>query len=154
MPAGRPTDYTKELGLKICERMCEGESLKAICRDDSMPARGTIHRWLLEGKYPEFNDSYAKAYSIRTENMFDELIEIADDGTNDYMERQNKDGTTYEAVNSEHINRSRLRVDTRKWKLAKMHPEKYAERSKIETEITGNKSLIDAILAKKASEDK
>jgi hypothetical protein len=138
MPAGRPTDFTRELGLEICSRMCDGESLKSICTDEDMPARSTVHRWLLEKRDKEFQDNYEQAYRIRTDNMFDELEEIADDGTNDYMMRTNKDGTEYEVVNNEHIQRSRLRCDVRKWKLAKMHPEKYSERVKQEVDIKGD----------------
>ncbi len=37
MPAGRPTDYTPELGDLICSRIAEGSSLRKICTDDEMP---------------------------------------------------------------------------------------------------------------------
>ena len=43
------------------------------------------------------------------------------------MERQTKSGETVAVVNSDHINRSRLRVDTRKWLMAKLMPRKYGE---------------------------
>jgi hypothetical protein len=46
--------------------------------------------------------------------MFDELLEIADDGTNDFVQRQRGDETV-EVIDHDQIARSRLRVDTRKW---------------------------------------
>ena len=55
--------------------------------------------------------------------MVDELLEIADDCTNDYMERNGK-----LVFDGEHISRSRLRVDTRKWLLSKALPKLYGDK--------------------------
>lgn len=90
-------------------------------------------RWL--HIHSEFRDQYARAREAQAEHWADEIIEISDDGTNDWTERQNKDGSTYEAIDSEHINRSRLRVDTRKWLMARMAPKKYGD--KVTQEVTG-----------------
>jgi hypothetical protein len=127
-PAHRPSSYTKELAEKICLRICEGESLKQICKDKDMPSRSTVHKWLLEDDKKEFSDKYEFSCNVRTENMFDELQEIADDSTNDYMEKESDDGSTYEVLNSENIQRSRLRVDVRKWYLSKVLPKKYGDK--------------------------
>jgi hypothetical protein len=51
------------------------------------------------------------------------------------MLRQNKDGSTTEVENHEAINRSRLRVDTRKWLIARMAPKKYGDR--VTNEVVG-----------------
>lgn len=123
---GRPSSYTPEIALSICERMSLGESLREICREEAMPTKTTVMRWLFANL--EFRDQYAKAREAQTEHWAEEILEIADDGSNDYMDRQNKDGSSYETVNSEHINRSRLRVDTRKWLMARMAPKKYGDR--------------------------
>lgn len=130
---GRPSTYTEELALEICKRISEGESLRAICRDrdSGMPDRTSVHAWLLDPSKKGFSYQYELACNIRAENMFDELNEIADDGSNDYMEKENKDGSTYEVVNSENIQRSRLRVDTRKWYLSKVLPKKFGEKMDI-----------------------
>jgi hypothetical protein len=128
LPAHRPSIYSKELADKICLRICEGESLKRICRDGDMPARSTVHKWLLDDDKKYFVDKYEFACNVRAENMFDELEEIADDGTNDYIERENRDGGTYETLNSENIQRSRLRIDVRKWYLSKVMPKKYGDK--------------------------
>ena len=57
----------------------------------------------------------------------DEITEISDDGTNDWMTIQ-RGGEAVEVENKEVLNRSRLRVDTRKWLMSKIAPKKYAER--------------------------
>ncbi len=125
---GRPSVYSEELALSICERISNGESLKQICKDPDMPARSTVHLWLLQEDKKAFSDKYELSVNIRAENMFDELTEIADDGTNDYMTRTNSDGEEYEVVNNEHIQRSRLRTDVRKWYLSKVMPKKYGDK--------------------------
>ena len=43
---GRPSSYTTEIFEEICERLCTGEPLEAICRDEGMPASRTVHGWL------------------------------------------------------------------------------------------------------------
>ena len=146
---GRPTKFTVKLGTTIFNRMCEGESLRQICRDEKMPTRSSIHLWLIRGVVCEkgtdlknFSDQYELANEVRAENMFDELTEIADDGENDYMERERPDGSTFETVNAEHIQRSRLRADVRKWKLSKML-KKYGDKNIHVTEDTeGNQMPI------------
>jgi hypothetical protein len=63
--------------------------------------------------------------------MAEEILEIADDGTNDTY----KDDNGNERTDQEVIGRSRLRVDARKWLLAKMLPKKYGD--KIQQEVSG-----------------
>lgn len=139
----RPTDFTPELATEICKRISEGESLRAVCRDKEMPNRSTVHYWLLDPLKKEFYDQYEAACNIRAENMFDELEEIADDGSNDYMERENADGGTYTVTNTEHIQRSRLRVDVRKWYLSKVLPKKYGDKLDLTSD---NKALPTPLL--------
>lgn len=115
----------------ICERLVDGESLRAICREDGMPSQSMIFRWL--EAHTEFRERYARARECQAESLADELLEIADDGSNDWMTREGKDGegSAYQA-NGEHIQRSRLRVDTRKWIASKLKPKKYGDSQSIE----------------------
>jgi hypothetical protein len=76
--------------------------------------------------------------------LADELLEIADDGTNDWMKRFGKDGEDLGwALNGEHIARSRLRVDTRKWLLSKCLPKVFGDR--IATEHSGPTAAVPLI---------
>ncbi len=127
MPAGRPSTYTDELAAKILGRIANGESLRSICEYDDMPARSTVFKWVFEKK--EFSDQYDKARAMQAEGMADEILDISDDGTNDWMERRNDDGeiTGYQ-VNGEAIQRSRLRVDARKWVASRLLPKKYGDK--------------------------
>jgi len=129
MGAGRPTDYTQELADRMCSQLSEGQSMRTVCLPDNMPDKSTVFRWLRTNE--EFRDQYETAKAESADTLADEIIDIADDGTNDWMEKQNRDGSTYEVVNSEHIQRSRLRVDARKWIASKLKPKKYGDKTTI-----------------------
>lgn len=120
---GRPSLFTPELAEQICERLADGESLRAICRDEQMPNERTVRRWALDNE--EFSPQYARAREIGYLGMADDLIEIADEsGGDSYTDDDGNERTNHEAVA-----RSRLRVDTRKWVLSKALPKIYGDRS-------------------------
>jgi hypothetical protein len=139
---GRPTSFKQSTGDEICKRLAEGESLRGICRDDHMPAASTVFGWLAgsDEKLRPFMEQYARAREAQADNLVDEILEISDDGTNDWMERRSEaeKGAGVESgwvLNGEHVQRSRLRVDSRKWFASKVYPKKYAD--KIQQEISG-----------------
>lgn len=150
MEAGRPTIYTDELGVEICKRIAEGESIRSIVKDDKMPSSSTIFRWLLDDEKKIFWEQYEKARNIQAELMFEELLEIADDGQNDWVEKEYKDGSSYVTLNTEHFGRSRLRVDTRKWYLSKVLPKKFGDKLDL---TSGNKPIPAPILTNLRKED-
>jgi len=83
---------------------------------------------------PEFSQQYAKAREDQFEHWAEEIIEIADDGSNDWIARESESGRIDKVPDSEHINRSRLRVDTRKWLLSKLASKRFGDR--ISTELS------------------
>lgn len=91
-----------------------------------MPDKSTIMRWL--NVHAEFQDQYARAREAQADHFAEEILEIADDGRNDWVQRQSEDGEGYEVANHEHISRSKLRVDARKWLMSKMAPKKYGDK--------------------------
>lgn len=131
MPAGRPTTYKPSTGKEICARLMQGLSLRQICKDEKMPDKATICRWLADReKYQEFCDQYALAREIQAEMMADEIMDIADDGANDWMERRDKEEAVVGwQLNGEHVQRSKLRVDARKWAASKLLPKRYGDRT-------------------------
>lgn len=124
-PGGRPSIYTKELADKICSQLAEGVSLRTVCLQEEMPSLQTIFRWIREKQ--EFSEQYARAKQESADAMADEILDISDDGTNDWEEVERNDGSTFVKLNSEAVQRSKLRVDTRKWLMAKMKPKKYGD---------------------------
>lgn len=131
---GRPSDFTPELADRICAEISQGFSLRTICKADDMPCVATIFNWFR--KHPTFVEQYARAKDEQADSLVEEILDIADDGSNDWMERTGKDGESVGwQLNGEHVQRSKLRVDSRKWIASKLKPKKYGER--ITQEVSG-----------------
>jgi hypothetical protein len=130
---GRPSTYSRETAQEICLRIAEGESLRQVCRDQDMPDRSTVYRWL-EAE-PGFRDQYRRARDMLMDYWAEEIVEIADDTALDTVTKLTPQGREYEAVDHENIQRSKLRVNTRQWLMSKLAPKKYGER--VEHEHTG-----------------
>ena len=114
---------------RICEQIAMGKSVRKICEAEDMPAMSTIFLWLT--KHESFSEQYARARETQADVLFEEVLEIADDGSNDtYV-----DGEGNATTNYDHIQRSRLRVDARKWMAGKLRPKKYGD--KVQTEVSG-----------------
>lgn len=126
---GRPSTFTEETAAAICAKLAEGESLRSICRDDDMPGLSTVFQWL--AARPVFAEQYARAREAQADALFEDILEIADDGRNDWMERRGEDDAGW-VVNGEHLQRSRLRIDARKWMAGKLRPKTYGDKSLIE----------------------
>lgn len=141
----RPSIKTQELLDTLCQRLMDGMSLREACSYEDMPDVSTIKRWLAND--PAFCAQYARACEVRADHWADEILEIADDGTNDWVERQ-QDGRTVTVIDHEHISRSKLRVDARKWLMAKANPKKYGDYSRQDINVTRTASeLTDAELS-------
>ncbi|QEL01115.1 terminase small subunit protein [Olivibacter sp. LS-1] len=111
---------------EICQRIEQGEALRNILRYGNPPLSQTVFYDML--KQEDKNVRYARAREIYAEQMFEEIIEIADERNADV--NIGDDGKMY--VDGEAIQRSRLRVDTRKWMLSKLMPKKYGDKLEVD----------------------
>jgi hypothetical protein len=127
MFGGSESDYTLELADRICELLAKGMTLRAVCREPDMPHESTVRHWALEDR-EGFFEKYSKAREIGYHCMADEMLEISDDGTNDWMGRFDGKGRAEIILNGEHVQRSKLRVDSRKWLLSKALPKIYGDK--------------------------
>lgn len=128
-PTGRPSIYTDELALAICDLIEDGLSLRKICAKDDMPNRASVNKWLNENT--AFSDQYARSCKVRRENKFEEMYEIAE--------------------KTEEIPRARLLVDVLKWQLSKEEPKKYGD--KIDMTSGGEKIETNTIIFKDFRDD-
>ena len=119
---GRPSVYTAEMVDAICDRLVSGESLKAICRDDHMPSRRVVHEWVADDRNG-FRDKYARARAIQADCMLDEILEIADDARSDWVMRDGR-----RVFDHKNVSQARLRIDARKWLMARLAPKKWGNR--------------------------
>jgi len=130
---GRPSSFTDQMANLICIRLAEGESLNKICKEDGMPDKATVFRWLATDA--SFCDKYARARELQAETQFDELIDIVDQPPElSYV--TDKNGELIEVkFDSSYVAWMRLRVDTRKWTAARMAPKKYGEYKQPEEKV-------------------
>lgn len=133
--------YTPEEIEKVFQEILEyiedGKPLRTILRDSDMPSSRTFYIWL--DSDPDKVKRYARSTEIRAEEIFEDMLEIADDGTNDFM-TITKGDVTYNVEDKEVTSRSRLRLDTRKWMLSKMQPKKYSDK----LDITSDGDKLEA----------
>lgn len=144
-PGGRPSTYTPDIADTICALIAQKWSVHQLTKRDDMPSEDTVYTWLL--KHPEFAEKYAKAREYQAARYAEEIVEISDDSTNDWVQRETENGGTVTVVDHEHIQRSRLRVDSRKWVASKLLPKKYGDRQQVELsgEI-GVRQMSDSVL--------
>lgn len=132
--AGRPEIYTNELASLVLDEISStSKSLKTICKDDAMPSLSTVQRWLRDETNIEFRNQYARAKEEQADLLAEEILDIADDGSNDLM-TITKGDVSYEQENKEVTNRSKLRVEARKWLASKLKAKKYGD--KLDVDMT------------------
>ena len=127
---GRPSEFTQEIADAICERIASGVSLRSIVEADDMPAASTVFKWLSERE--TFSEQYARAREAQADALFDEMLDIADDARNDWMVSRGEDENESWRLNGEHIQRSKLRLEARKWMASKLQPKKYSDKHQVE----------------------
>jgi len=118
-----PVQYSTELADAICERLAGGETLRAICRDDGMPDHRSVRRWALEDTQG-FGAMYERARLIGYLGMADEILDLADDRTNDTF----VDADGIHRPDHAAVQRSRLAIDSRKWLLSKALPKVFGDK--------------------------
>lgn len=123
--------YSQEVADAILARLAEGESLRAVCRDDSMPSVGSFLRWVTAS--PELAEQYAHARALCLDAMAEDILDIADNtemGTKTVSK-----ATGIETTEGDMTEHRRLRIEARKWLMGKLAPKKYGD--KVTQEHTG-----------------
>lgn len=115
--------FSQDVFDTICARIMEGRSVRSVTSDEDMPSGVAFFSWLAKDETGELIKQYAKAKEAQADALADEILRIADDGTNDFMETD--EGYR---LNGENVQRSRLRIDARKWMAGKLRPKVYGEK--------------------------
>lgn len=117
-----------EVMVLICEQIAtSNKSLKKILSDENLPSYSEFYRWLNEPTEiaERLRNQYARAKSDQMDYLAEEILEIADDSSQD-LQGVDEHGNRIE--NKEFVNRSRLRVDTRKWLASKLKAKTYGDK--------------------------
>lgn len=124
---------------KICALIAEGTPLRVICRMDGMPAWRTVYDWIKADE--AFASQMESARALGYDAIAEETLDIADDARNDWMETLDDEGKGVGwRLNGDHVQRSKLRIETRLKMLAKWHPSKYGE--KVDVAHGGSVGLV------------
>lgn len=125
----RRTGYTPALGRAICKMMAMGLTIRRICARPFMPHERTVWAWIATPGHP-FYQHYARARESYYLRMADDIVEIADDSSSDWKEEsRGKDAKPVKVVDREHLDRAKLRIETRKWLLSKVMPRLFGDQA-------------------------
>lgn len=116
---------TSEIENEIVAGLSDGIPLRQLCRIHGVGKSTVYDRMEAD---TEFAGRIARAREEGFDTIAEEALEIADDGTNDWLTRERPDGSTYESLNGEHVQRSKLRVETRLKLLSKWDPKRYGDK--------------------------
>jgi len=136
----------------ICDRIKQGESLRAVLRNENMPSSRTFFKWIQSDS--EKVKQYAYVCEQRADAIFEEIIEIADNSANDTKVLM--DGKV--VTDNDVVQRSRLRIDARKWMLGKLNPTKYGDKTNLTIEDkrlteSERKAKIEELMRKAKGEE-
>lgn len=148
---GRPSEYDPAICALFCEFIATGKTgIRRLCEaHDDLPDPQTLYRWM--NQRPEFREQYARAKEEQLQLFEDEILEIADDAINDFVEIERKKGTVV-VFDKEAVLRSNLRIEARKWLMGKLKPKKYGER--IGLEHSGEISVLAERIAQARQREK
>lgn len=140
---GRPTKYTKQLGLEIAKKIAVSEiGIRKLCQQNpEWPTPETIMNWKFD--HTDFFQYYARAKQIQAEIMVDDCFDIASNESRDKI--IGPEGN--EIGNSTAVARDRLRIDTIKWNAGKVAPRIYgdARETIIKTRELSEMSIEDQV---------
>ena len=113
-----------------------------------MPSRRTVMRWLADPEHTDFRRGYELAREAFADRIFEEVLDIADDAGADWVASEDANGNSRTIFDHEHVQRARLRIDTRRWVCARMAPWKYTDRArKVHLDLPALKTAADLAAA-------
>jgi hypothetical protein len=122
MPRGRPSTFTQKIADTICDRLIEGESLRAICREEGMPGIATVMQWL--DRNPTFAAQYTRARELQADALDWEIMEAARQAPERVTVTVGENATKT-CVDGGEVNNRRLLIDTLKWRACHLRPKRY-----------------------------
>lgn len=133
--------FSQKIADEIClKTSCTSAGIRKLCKKyKHWPRAKTIYKW--RTIYPSFGEQYARAKTMQAYILADEILEIADNSKGDYRLVGEK-----VVIDSDNINRARLRIDSRKWLLSKLLPRVYGD--KVGEEKTNTDTLLEKLIDK------
>lgn len=124
---------------EICNKVIEDKISFNQAVKDSEIGLVSFYKWV--AKNEELQNVYKYAREIRSDVLFEEIIEISDNTEEGIVIETDDSGRTKEKKGDMTQHR-RLKIDSRKWVVARMNPKKYGDRQHID-HTTKGESLND-----------
>jgi hypothetical protein len=123
---GRHSTYSQKVADTICLRLADGESLRTICADESMPSRSTVLEWLADESKADFRAKYACAREAQADLLAEEIVQIAD--TPRIGVKTTTKASGVETTEGDMVEHRRLQILARQWYASKLAPKKYGDK--------------------------
>jgi len=140
----RPTEYSEELAQHVCKLFTKpGMTLSKLNSMPELPTAWTFYEW--KAAHPHIENLYNRARDVQFDIGAEDLETISAEtlpGIIKVTRISDKDGTTTETREVDAIERAKLRIETRKWLLAKLRPKKYGAQP---LELADNNPLKDLL---------
>ena len=132
-------DKIEIIFTQICEQIETGRSLRSILKEDNnMPSSSTFFIWLKEDALK--SKRYELATDLRTDILFDEIIEIAYNVEEGTTTKETERGV--EITTGDMLGHRRLKIDALKWSLSKLNPKKYGVDDRFIYELHVFKAIV------------
>ena len=105
---------------------------KALQVFQGTPQLGVIYEWLKKDQV--FNENYRASRVSMADFLSEEILEIADDSRNDYMQSLDNNGESTGGwkFNGDNVQRAKLMIWSRMWLMAKRQPTVYGDKVTVE----------------------
>jgi len=113
----------------VAEIADTGKSLRSVCESNEVKP-STFLLWVSNDS--ALAEQYARAMQVRADTHFSEIVEISDKQEIGTVETAKEWGT--EIKTADMVEHRKLRIDARKWVIARMNPRKYGDK----LELAGN----------------
>lgn len=127
--------YTEKQKTRVITQICDKVIEEKISFNQAVKLSGislvTFYKWIATNE--TLRNLYNYAREVRSDVLFEEIIEIADTTEIGTITKETLKGT--ETITSDMTEHRKLKIDARKWAVAKMQPKKYGD--KISAELTG-----------------
>lgn len=127
----RPTVLTNRLRASMLANISSGMSVRKMCENRKFPTREMFYKWLREDD--SFVNEYEIAVQSRADAIAEEILEIADDDSNDYKINELSEDDKLK-IDQIKLARDKVKIDARKWIAAKMAPKKYGNNIKVDSD--------------------
>ena len=120
----------EQIVKSICEDVIENKLSFTQAVKKSPVTFVSFFKWVTESQ--DLKDLYHYAREIRSDILFEEIIDIADNPQEGETIKEDKNGLTIEK--GDMLGHRRLQIDARKWVVAKMQPKKYGDKLDVTTD--------------------